>query len=80
MGWSYCGKDRLGRDIGYGVDATCDYPKCKKKIDRGLGCLCGEIHGDDLGCNKYFCGDHLTVYNRCLDCMKNYKFQEDDDE
>jgi hypothetical protein len=61
MGWAYCGQDDLGRDIGYGVRATCDYPGCTEEIDRGLGYCCGSMHfrmnGD--GCGRYFCDKHL---------------------
>lgn len=61
MGWAYCGKDHFGREIGYGIMATCDKRGCDAVIDRGLGYLCGKMHRDDeSGCNMYFCGDHLT--------------------
>lgn len=46
-----------GRDIGYGVPATCDYPTCKKKIDRGLSYCCGGYFSDS-GCGLYFCSKH----------------------
>ena len=68
-------EDRKARDYGverwagYGVPAKCDFPGCKKKIDRGFGYLCGEDvfqdnagehadNGDCLGCGLYFCTDH----------------------
>lgn len=51
--------ERNGRDCGYGVPAWCDQPDCWKKIDRGLGYLCGqEPGGDEHGCGLYFCGQH----------------------
>ena len=56
MGWAI--GERGGRDIGYGVPATCDYPTCKKKIDRGLSYCCGDFSSDD-GCGLYFCDKHL---------------------
>ena len=56
MGWSI-GRGS-GRDIGYGVPATCDQPKCNKKIDRGMSYACGSFRSDD-GCGLYFCGNHL---------------------
>lgn len=61
MGWSYCGKDRRGRDIGYGVLAFCDEPGCNTEIDRGLAYACGGMHGEigGLACEGYFCGQHL---------------------
>ena len=63
MGWSNCGEDDLGRPIGYGVHATCDYPGCETEIDRGLAYLCGRMHGDDLGCGRYFCVEHIDSWN-----------------
>ena len=59
MGWAYCGTDSRGRDIGYGIRATCDHPGCSAEIDRGLGYACGGMHGDSGGCEKYFCPEHL---------------------
>jgi len=73
MGWSI-GEDD-GRDIGYGVPATCDYPGCTEKIDRGLSYVCGgEPYGGDEGCGLFFCEDHLgwgesgrQLCERCID-------------
>lgn len=48
-----------GRDIGYGVIATCDHPDCTEKIDRGMSYCCGEFVGD-YGCGLYFCMKHLS--------------------
>ena len=71
MGWSYCGTDEDGRDIGYGISAVCDHPGCEKEIDRGLSYVCGDEHhgyfNDDepvcyQGCGKYFCGDHQKMW------------------
>lgn len=60
MGWAYCGTDSNGRDIGYGVEATCDHPGCNEIIDRGLAYACGGWHGEtEYACEKYFCGEHL---------------------
>ena len=68
MGWSYCGKDREGRDIGYGIEALCDYRNCLTEIDRGLAFVCGSMHGGDgIGCGKYFCYDHLTFITSNLE-------------
>jgi hypothetical protein len=56
------GEGSDGRDIGYGVPATCDFPKCGAAIDRGLSYVCGgEPHGGDHGCGRFFCGKHLTI-------------------
>lgn len=61
MGWAHCGTDDDGREIGYGVEAECDFPGCPEKIDRGLGYVCGPMHGsgNEWGCGRYYCGKHL---------------------
>jgi hypothetical protein len=65
MGWSL-GQNSEGRDVGYGVPATCDHPDCNAEIDRGISHVCGgEPDGGEDGCGLFFCGDHLTAY-RCL--------------
>jgi hypothetical protein len=59
MGWMNCGSDSQGRPIGYGFEATCDHPGCKKEIHRGLSYACGGMHGEDeISCEKYFCEEH----------------------
>lgn len=68
MGWSI-GFDKrwgkYGRDIGYGVPATCDHPGCGKEIDRGLSYVCGgDVYGGEHGCGLFFCGEHLTHEER----------------
>lgn len=80
MGWSYCGKDSEGRDIGYSISATCDHPGCTAQIDRGLSYACGSMHGNtDYGCDKYFCHEHLMTVGSehegqlCLECHKQLK-------
>ena len=80
MGWDYCGKDRDGREIGYAIEAICDHPGCKAKIDRGLSYACGGMHGEDVNwCHKYFCSKHLfymdgvdVKYPICDKCSKLY--------
>ena len=63
MGWAYCGKDSEGRDIGYSIEATCDYPGCDAEIDRGLAYACGGMHGqEEVGCERYFCPEHLSYW------------------
>jgi len=58
MGWSV--GEFNGRDIGYGVPAICDHPKCGVKIDRGLSYVCGgQPYGGKLGCGLFFCSEHL---------------------
>ncbi len=60
MGWSIGWDNNWKRDIGYGVPAWCDHPKCHKKIDRGLGYVCGgQPYGGENGCGLYFCWAHL---------------------
>jgi len=62
MGWSIGFDSNWNRDIGYGVPATCDYPRCGEAIDRGLGYVCGgEPYGGEHGCGLYFCGEHLLL-------------------
>lgn len=59
MGWSIGYDSTWGRDIGYGVPAYCDHPKCSAEIDRGLAYVCGgEPYGGDEGCGLYFCEAH----------------------
>jgi len=52
MGWSIGFDSRWNRDIGYGVPAYCDHPKCNEEIDRGLAYVCcGEQpYGGEHGC------------------------------
>lgn len=61
MGWAVGYDTNWQRDIGYGVPATCDRPKCGEAIDRGLSFVCGsDPYGGEKGCGLYFCGKHLT--------------------
>ena len=63
MGWSLGYDGRWDRDIGYGVPAFCDHPKCEKEINRGLSYVCGgEPHGGEYGCGLYFCDEHHLGY------------------
>lgn len=72
MGWSIGYDERWGkhgRDIGYGVPATCDHPGCGARIDRGLSYVCGsDPYGGDHGCGLYFCGSHLHFEDRGDEC------------
>lgn len=57
MGWQV--GEHNGRDIGYGVPATCDQPGCGASIDRGLSYVCGgQPYGGDVGCGLFFCAEH----------------------
>ena len=76
MGWSIGWDSKWSRDIGYGVPAYCDDPRCRRVIDRGLSYVCGgEPYGGDHGCGLYFCSRHLhyadehnyQVCERCRD-------------
>jgi hypothetical protein len=87
MGWAF-GVNREGREVGYGVLATCDQDGCNARIDRGLGCVCGGMHdGDEHGCGRYFCGEHLlyTYWGEeeipspqlCAECADAFEALED---
>lgn len=74
MSWAY-GKNAEGREIGYGVEAICDYAGCSQPIDRGISFVCGGMHdGGDHGCGGYFCDAHLffvggyDLPQRCSAC------------
>lgn len=65
MGWSVGFDSRWNRDIGYGVPAVCDRPRCGAAIDRGLGYVCGsQPYGGERGCGLYFCAEHLSYAER----------------
>jgi hypothetical protein len=60
MSWAVGFDPTWNRDIGYGVPAVCDNPRCSTSIDRGLSYVCGngEPFGGEDGCGLYFCFDH----------------------
>lgn len=61
MGWGNCGKDSLGRNIGYYWRGKCDHRGCKTRISRSVSSACGGMHGEaDEYCEKYFCDTHLS--------------------
>jgi len=69
MGWSLGFDGNWGRDIGYGVPAYCDAPKCMKEIDRGLSYVCGgQPYGGEKGCGLYFCEQHSSWRSLCKRC------------
>lgn len=73
MGWSIGWDSHWRRDIGYGVPAFCDHPRCSKEIDRGLSYVCGvEPYGGEHGCGLFFCSEHLSYYtsNRSQSCLR----------
>lgn len=72
MGWSIGYDSDWQRDIGYGVPALCDHPKCSREIDRGLSYVCGgEPYGGERGCGLFFCESHRGVRNLCGRCQAN---------
>jgi hypothetical protein len=85
MGWSIGWDGHWRRDIGYGVPAFCDHPKCDRVIDRGLAFVCGgEPYGGEVGCGLYFCEDHrvgrrrdATVCSRCANYRPPYAAKPD---
>lgn len=44
---------------GYGVPTYCEFPSCKRVIDRGMAYACGGEPFSELGCDRYFCAKHL---------------------
>jgi len=71
VSWALGYDDARGRDIGYGVPAYCDHPRCSREIDRGLSYRCGsrDIDGD-RGCGLYFCGDHRAFVGKQEFCAR----------
>lgn len=45
---------------GYGVPSYCEFPSCKKVIDRGMSFACGGEPFSEMGCDRYFCSKHLN--------------------
>jgi len=74
MGWSIGYDNHWKRDIGYGVPAFCDHPRCNTEIDRGLAYVCcdQEPRGGEHGCGLYFCEAHRNWRGQCSRC-RNYK-------
>ena len=80
MGWSIGYDSNWQRDIGYGVIAYCDHPKCNETIDRGLAYVCGsQPYGGEQGCGLYFCAKHL-FYGRSKEaeqlCPKCFRYDK----
>lgn len=72
MGWQIGWDSTWNRDIGYGVPALCDHPKCNARIDRGLAYVCADEqpHGGERGCGLFFCSDHHGWGGQCPRCEK----------
>lgn len=61
MSWAVGEDLKRRRHIGYGVPATCDFPDCGVRIDRGLSYACGGgVVSDVENCGLFFCPDHLN--------------------
>ena len=75
MGWAIGFID--GRDVGYGVPAECDHPRCHEQIDRGLAYICGGgVGGGEHGCGLFFCDKHLAYaqyYVQLCSRCRNYR-------
>lgn len=81
MSWSIGFDRHWDRDIGYGVPAYCDHPRCHAEIDRGLAYVCGgEPYGGDKGCGLYFCASHGGGFlcPRCVNCKPPYRHPKPD--
>jgi len=66
-----------GKHVGYAVNAMCEHPGCKKRINRGLAYKCGnDIGSGDGFCNGFFCREHLYYLGRggvqvCQSCAND---------
>lgn len=81
MSWAVGFDSNWQRDIGYGVPAFCDHPRCTVEIDRGLSYVCGgEAYGGDKGCGLYFCAGHGGGFlcPRCEQRKPPYKHPKPD--
>lgn len=77
MGWSIGFDSNWKRDIGYGVPAVCDHPRCCKEIDRGLSFVCGgQPYGGEKGCGLFFCSEHLSMTERGQLCPKCCRYDK----
>jgi len=75
MSWAIGYDSHWNRDIGYGVPAVCDHPRCNTQIDRGLAYVCGsEPYGGEHGCGLYFCDLHRSYWRQgsavCAKCVR----------
>jgi hypothetical protein len=79
MGWAY--GEVNGKAVGHSVPDVCNELGCDEVIDRGLGYACGDMPGSGLGCDGFFCEQHLfhnTVTNDkprklCRACFEDLK-------
>lgn len=75
-----------GREVGYAVEAKCDWPGCDADIDRGQSFMCGPIPSDE-GCKGFFCEEHRgftlsgpATTSLCLKCLAEYEAEHPDEE
>lgn len=64
---------------GYGVPTICEYPDCKKEIDRGMSYACGGEPFSEVGCDRYFCSEHLVWFTYNESTGKKCRHQKDCD-
>lgn len=77
MSWAVGYDDNWKRDIGYGVPAYCDHPKCQAEIDRGLGYVCGgDAYGGEKGCGLFFCPEHLYMGRGVQLCQRCLRYRQ----
>lgn len=72
MGYAYGINDK-GREVGYSVQAKCDWPDCDTDIDRGMYFQCGggEQSQEEVPyCCDFFCDKHKPG-EVCLKCEEN---------
>jgi len=80
MGWA--SGTLKGREVGYGVEAKCDWPGCDADIDRGLAYRCGGLSGisldEGVGCGGYFCSQHRKGSRRlsCASASDGYYYAD----
>jgi hypothetical protein len=76
MGWA-SGTNVDGREVGYGILATCAQDGCAEEIDRGLYYACGDsarvFDSTAPGCGDHFCAEHLFFAQGtqlCQGCLR----------
>lgn len=76
MSWAI-GVDKYGREVGYGIETTCEHESCETTIDKGLSFRCGGVTNlrDDFGCGHFFCGAHLFINLKDQLCSKCFDIE-----
>lgn len=62
---------------GYGVPATCEYPTCRRVINRGMSFACGGKPFSERGCDRYFCEKHKYWATFNLETGKKCRHKND---